>query len=156
MDISVDICIDGYRYIAPILLIFFTASAWARTTTASRSADEPGRPLPTSGVNIRTYVYIAPTLPIFFVTCFSSYSECMGKNNNRVSICAFCSRMKRGVLYRVAREHKYNVLAMAHHLDDCAESFLMSALHNGDSYYYYYYCCCCCCCYSSYCYYYYY
>jgi len=64
--------------------------------------------------------------------------------------------MKRGVLYRVAREHKYNVLAMAHHLDDCAESFLMSALHNGDSYYYYYYCCCCCCCYSSYCYYYYY
>eukprot|EP00962_Isochrysis_galbana_P059347 scaffold32895_cov96-Isochrysis_galbana.AAC.1 len=49
----------------------------------------------------------------------------------RVSICAFCSRMKRGVLYRVARTHGYNVLALAHHLDDCAESFLMSALHNG-------------------------
>lgn len=55
----------------------------------------------------------------------------MGKNNNRVSICAFCSRMKRGVLYRVARTEKYNIIAMAHHLDDCAESFLMSALHNG-------------------------
>jgi len=45
------------------------------------------------------------------------------------------------------------VVVVRHHLDDCAESFLMSALHNGDSdfysYYYYYY-------YYYYCYYYYY
>jgi len=56
---------------------------------------------------------------------------CMRRASARASICSFCSRMKRGVLYRVVRERRYTVLALAHHLDDCAESFLMSALHNG-------------------------
>ena len=57
--------------------------------------------------------------------------DCMAKGDNRVSICSFCSRMKRGILYSTARREGYGVLAMAQHLDDCAESFLMSALHNG-------------------------
>jgi len=47
------------------------------------------------------------------------------------SICAFCSRMKRGALYTCCREHGYNKLVLGQHLDDQAESFLMSALHNG-------------------------
>lgn len=47
------------------------------------------------------------------------------------SICSFCSRMKRGRLYACARREGYNVLAMGHHLDDLAESFLMSTFHNG-------------------------
>ena len=47
------------------------------------------------------------------------------------SICAFCSRMKRGRLYAAARRHGYNVLALGQHLDDISESFLMSIFHNG-------------------------
>lgn len=47
------------------------------------------------------------------------------------SFCSFCSRMKRGILYTTARREGYNVLALAQHLDDLAESFLMSAFHNG-------------------------
>jgi tRNA 2-thiocytidine biosynthesis protein TtcA len=47
------------------------------------------------------------------------------------SYCAFCSRMKRGVLYATARREGYNVLALAQHLDDLAETFLMSAFHGG-------------------------
>lgn len=47
------------------------------------------------------------------------------------SFCAFCSRMRRGILYRIAREQGYNVLALGQHLDDLAESFLMSAFHGG-------------------------
>lgn len=47
------------------------------------------------------------------------------------SFCAYCSRMRRGILYRVAREHGYNVLALAQHLDDLAETFLMSAFFGG-------------------------
>lgn len=48
------------------------------------------------------------------------------------SICSFCSRMKRGILYSGARRNGYNVLAMGQHLDDLAESFLMSLFHNGN------------------------
>ena len=47
------------------------------------------------------------------------------------SFCSFCSRMKRGILYSTVRKEGYNVLALAQHLDDLAESFLMSAFHNG-------------------------
>lgn len=44
---------------------------------------------------------------------------------------AFCARMRRGILYTTARGGGYNVLVLAHHLDDLAESFLMSAFHRG-------------------------
>jgi tRNA 2-thiocytidine biosynthesis protein TtcA len=47
------------------------------------------------------------------------------------SFCAFCSRLKRGSIYTQARAHGYNVIALAQHLDDLAESFLMSAFHRG-------------------------
>ncbi|XP_063605849.1 uncharacterized protein LOC134780859 [Penaeus indicus] len=47
------------------------------------------------------------------------------------SICSFCSRMKRGRIYAAARREGYNVLAFGQHLDDLAESFIMSIFHNG-------------------------
>ena len=47
------------------------------------------------------------------------------------SICSYCSRMKRGILYSCARKEGYNVLALGQHLDDLAESFIMSLLYNG-------------------------
>jgi tRNA 2-thiocytidine biosynthesis protein TtcA len=47
------------------------------------------------------------------------------------SLCAFCARLKRGLLYSAARRERFNVLALGQHLDDLAESFLMSAFRNG-------------------------
>jgi tRNA(Ile)-lysidine synthase TilS/MesJ len=47
------------------------------------------------------------------------------------SFCSFCSRMKRGVLYSRARKEGYNVLALAQHLDDVAESLFMSLMYQG-------------------------
>lgn len=47
------------------------------------------------------------------------------------SFCAFCSRMRRGMLYGAARREGYNVLALAQHLDDFAETFMMSAFFGG-------------------------
>lgn len=55
-----------------------------------------------------------------------------GKNGETVSsLCAFCARMKRGNLYSCARKNNCNKLVLAQHLDDCAESFMMSVMHNG-------------------------
>jgi len=47
------------------------------------------------------------------------------------SFCAYCARMKRGIMYRVCRREGYPVLALAQHLDDLAESLLMSLFHGG-------------------------
>jgi len=50
---------------------------------------------------------------------------------NGDSLCSYCARMKRGVLYTCCRKYGFNKLVLAQHLDDLAESFFMSAMHNG-------------------------
>ena len=57
--------------------------------------------------------------------------ELADKHMDNKSFCAFCSRMKRGIIYSTARKNDYNVIALAQHLDDLAESFMMSAFHGG-------------------------
>jgi tRNA(Ile)-lysidine synthase TilS/MesJ len=47
------------------------------------------------------------------------------------SFCAYCARMKRGIMYSACRKQGYNVLALAQHLDDLAESLMMSLFHGG-------------------------
>ena len=47
------------------------------------------------------------------------------------SFCAYCARMKRGIMYHTCRREGYGVLALAQHLDDLAESLLMSIFHGG-------------------------
>jgi tRNA 2-thiocytidine biosynthesis protein TtcA len=47
------------------------------------------------------------------------------------TLCSYCSRMKRGIMYSTARREGYTVLALGHHLDDLAESFFMSVFQNG-------------------------
>eukprot|EP00914_Ancora_sagittata_P009331 GHVO01017869.1.p1 GENE.GHVO01017869.1~~GHVO01017869.1.p1 ORF type:complete len:1251 (+),score=221.26 GHVO01017869.1:342-3755(+) len=47
------------------------------------------------------------------------------------SICSFCSRMRRGILYSCMRENGYNVLALGQHADDTCESYMMSVYNNG-------------------------
>ncbi len=57
--------------------------------------------------------------------------ELASKHMKKDSFCAFCSRMRRGLMYKTAQQHQFNVLALGQHLDDLAESFLMSAFHGG-------------------------
>ncbi|TQR30312.1 tRNA 2-thiocytidine(32) synthetase TtcA [Campylobacter sp. MIT 99-7217] len=47
------------------------------------------------------------------------------------SFCSYFSRMRRGALYSYALEKGFNKLAIAHHLDDAAESFFMNFIYNG-------------------------
>jgi len=60
-----------------------------------------------------------------------SIMEMAKQHMGKPSYCAFCSRIKRGIMYNTAREHGFNVIALAQHLDDLAESFMMSAFHGG-------------------------
>ena len=47
------------------------------------------------------------------------------------SFCAYCARMKRGIMYGTCRRERYGTLALAQHLDDLAESLMMSIFHGG-------------------------
>ena len=59
---------------------------------------------------------------------FEISKEKIRKNS---SFCSFFSRMRRGYLYTYALKHGFNKLAIAHHLDDAAESFFMNFTYNG-------------------------
>ena len=70
-------------------------------------------------------------LQVEYIVRRTNLWEVIFKTRKEKNTCSLCAKMRRGLLHDTAVANGCNKVALGHHLDDAAETFLMNLLNGG-------------------------
>ena len=71
-------------------------------------------------------------LDIEYIIYKSQIKEVVFDFRKEKNPCSLCANLRRGILSSVAKEHGCNKIALAHHMEDMLETFLLNVLYTGN------------------------
>lgn len=70
-------------------------------------------------------------LEVPYVLKRTRLGEIIFEERREPSPCSLCSRMRRGILHKMAKEQGCGSIALGHHADDAVQTFLMNLFYGG-------------------------
>jgi tRNA 2-thiocytidine biosynthesis protein TtcA len=116
---------DSYGLLALLLYLKWQGALPADLLACNLDQGQPGFPkeiLPD---------YLARLGVPFRIETRDTYSIVTQKVPAGKTYCSLCSRLRRGHLYRIAREEGCDAVALGHHRDDALETFFLNLFHGG-------------------------
>ena len=116
---------DSYALLSILLELKYLGAIQAEILACNLDQMQPGFPKETL-----PYYLDSLTVP-YRIETEDTYSIVTDKVPAQKTYCALCSRLRRGILYRIAREEGCDAIVLGHHLDDALETFFMNLFHGG-------------------------
>ncbi|MEO1013991.1 MAG: tRNA 2-thiocytidine(32) synthetase TtcA [Pseudomonadota bacterium] len=116
---------DSYGLLAALLDLKWQGALKADLLACNLDQGQPGFPkhvLPD---------YLSGLGVDYRIVTEDTYSIVTDKVPENRTYCSLCSRLRRGILYRVAREEGCDAIVLGHHRDDALETFMMNLFHGG-------------------------